>query len=91
MTLSEEHEQVFIVRVWREPRDIQGVEPTWRGVVEHVGTGERRYLTDLGELALFIGPHLDKMGVRPQRRSRVATWFRRLQGGRGHPVLAWLI
>ena len=54
----EEHTQVFIVRIWREPRGSEGAPAIWRGVIEHVPTGERRYLTDLNEIPIFVVSHL---------------------------------
>jgi hypothetical protein len=54
VTSLTENTLAFIVRVWRETREIEGAAPEWRGVVEHVPTGERRYLTNLDELADFI-------------------------------------
>jgi hypothetical protein len=53
----------FIVRVWLEPREIEGVDPEWRGMVEHVSSGKRRYVTDLGDLSAFIAIYLEDMGV----------------------------
>lgn len=55
---------MFIVRIWREPREIEGAGPEWRGVIEHVGSGERRYLKDLGEITAFVAPRLEEMGVK---------------------------
>ena len=44
----------FIVRVWLESRELPGASHTWRGVIEHVATGERRYFLDLAEIQAFI-------------------------------------
>jgi hypothetical protein len=49
-----ENRQVFIVRVWRETREIEGADPEWRGSIEHVPDGERHYFKDLNELADLI-------------------------------------
>jgi hypothetical protein len=64
MPLSEEDSQAFIVRVWREPREMRGAVPDWRGMIEHVPSKERRYIKDLGEIAAFITPYLQRMGVK---------------------------
>jgi hypothetical protein len=45
---------VFIVRVWREPREIEGAAPICRGVIEHVPSGERQALGDLESILGFI-------------------------------------
>jgi len=44
----------FIVRVWRESRELAGVPAPWRGSVEHVPEGERRYLRDANEIVGFV-------------------------------------
>ncbi len=44
----------FIVRVWQEPRELATSSSPWRGVVEHVPGGERRYLADPGEIVGFV-------------------------------------
>jgi len=45
-------EHLFVVRIWFEA----GAEDSsaWRGYVEHVTTGARRYFSVLGELDGFI-------------------------------------
>jgi len=52
----EENTHVFIVRIWCERREIEGRMPTWRGMIEHVPSGERRYFKDLDEIHGFIAP-----------------------------------
>ncbi|MCX7707522.1 MAG: hypothetical protein N2204_05905 [Anaerolineae bacterium] len=46
--------EIFIVRVWREPHASveEGYES--RGVVEHLRSGQRRYFRRLDDLAAFI-------------------------------------
>jgi hypothetical protein len=44
----------FIVRVWRESRELPDASQEWRGVVEHVHTGEHHYFLDLAEILSFI-------------------------------------
>lgn len=44
---------VFIVRVWQEPRVLPAAV-VWRGVVEHVPSGRRRYFVTLEEAVAFI-------------------------------------
>ena len=60
----EANTHVFIVRIWLERREIANVIPEWRGVVEHVPSGERCYLRDLQEIAACIMPYLKAMGVK---------------------------
>lgn len=79
MTSIEEHTHVFIVRVWREAREIQGTTPEWRGVIEHVSSGERRYLKGLEEIGVFIVPYLEAMGVKLEMSWRVKQWLKTLK------------
>lgn len=46
MDLSEEEAHAFIVRIWREPREIDDAASEWRGMIEHVESGERRYFRE---------------------------------------------
>jgi hypothetical protein len=75
MESSPEHTHAFIVRIWIEPREIEGETPLWRGVIEHVGSGERRYIKHLKELEEFIAIYLKKMGVGLGRECWILEWF----------------
>jgi hypothetical protein len=60
--MAEESERnVFIVRVWREPRESVSAPTECRGVVEHVASGQRRFFRELGDLNEFI-QHLSCFG-----------------------------
>ncbi|MCL4859455.1 MAG: hypothetical protein KJZ93_08610 [Caldilineaceae bacterium] len=59
MTISSERPQhLFIVRTWREPSSVVSAGE-WRGLVEHVPTGQRRYFSRLDELDRFILQQMD--------------------------------
>lgn len=59
MTISSERPQhLFIVRTWREPSSVVA-SGEWRGLVEHVPTGQRRYFSRLDELDRFILQQMD--------------------------------
>ena len=77
MDQFEEYTQVFIVRIWREPREIDGATPKWRGLVEHVTSGERRYVERLNEIAPFIASHLGENGPKTDLRWRIKHWLTR--------------
>jgi hypothetical protein len=77
MNSPEENRQVFIVRIWREAREIEGRLPEWRGMIESVQNGERRYVKNLGDIARFITPYLCRMGVRLDRQGRLRSWLSR--------------
>lgn len=53
----------FIVRFWLEPRELDNARPIWRGVVEHVATGEKLYLKNLEEVKQFIVSYLPETVV----------------------------
>ena len=54
MGSSDDGRQTFIVRIWREPREIEGMAPEWRGLIERLDTRERRYFRRLDDLVGFI-------------------------------------
>ncbi len=57
----DERMHVFIVRFWRETREIPGAKAEWRGVVEHVPSGERRYAKNLSEIMTFVAQYVPDM------------------------------
>ena len=67
---------VFIVRVWRERREIENVAPEWRGVIEHVPSGRRQYVNDLDEIGIFIMPYLEEFGIEPTLCWQVRQWLK---------------
>lgn len=62
MASFSENSHVFIVRIWGEPREIAGAAPEWRGVIEQIPGGERRYLKELDDIVAFIGSYVPGMG-----------------------------
>ena len=62
--LLEDNTAAYIVRVWLEQREVEGAPVEWRGSIEHVASGQVKYITDLDEIARFIRPFLEAMGVR---------------------------
>ena len=59
------HRNSFVLRIWREEED--GREQCiWRGWVQHVNSGERRYLQSTEELVHFIENHAGKLDSLPQ-------------------------
>lgn len=61
--LLEDNTTAYIVRVWLEHREVKDAPIEWRGSIEHVESGKIKYLTDLDEIARFIRPFLEGMGV----------------------------
>ena len=62
---SQDTSHTFIARFLLEPREIKDAKPIWRGVVEHVASGQRRYLEDLYEVKAFIAVHLQDTEIWP--------------------------
>jgi hypothetical protein len=46
--------QVFILRLWQERREIKNVPSPWRGVIEHLPSGQHRHIKDLSGVISFI-------------------------------------
>lgn len=80
MASFQDNTHVFIVRVWLEPRELAGARAEWRGVIEHMASGEVRYVHDLDDLVATIAPYLADLGVslplRWRFRQRIRRWKR---------------
>ena len=61
MKSNDEETQVFIVRLWRELREIEGARPVLRGTVEHVASGERRSIRNMDDVTAFVQPYIEAM------------------------------
>lgn len=77
MNLPESSRRVFIIRIWREPREIEGALPEWRGVIESTHDNQRRYLKGLDEIITFILPYMEKMGVKLEIDGWLKQWLER--------------
>ena len=53
----------FIVKVWVEEEATKDSTAIWRGHITHVPGCEKRYLKNLDDIALFIQPYLEAMGI----------------------------
>ncbi|HEX7185264.1 MAG TPA: hypothetical protein VF756_25800 [Thermoanaerobaculia bacterium] len=64
----------FLVRVWLEPREIESEEPTVRGFVRNLQTGEEQYVRDprkVGEIVLrYLRGLRSEAGTSAERQSR---------------------
>ncbi len=74
MKSTEGSANAFIVRIWPEPREIENAAVEWRGVIEHVGSGKRRYFRDLQGIILFMLPYLEQIGIKLPLSWRVREW-----------------
>ena len=75
MKSFEENTHAFVVRVWLEPRELEGAQPEWRGVIEHVPSGERLYIKDLEEVVSFIGSYLPSTKEERRKPRLAQEWF----------------
>jgi hypothetical protein len=69
--------QVFIIRIWSEPREVERKKPLWRGVIEHVPSGEKRYLNDFAAIEAFIIPYLKTMDVGISFKTQIRQCLKR--------------
>lgn len=74
MELFKEKTHTFILRIWIEPREIEGAAAEWRGMVEHVDSGQRKYLNDLDQIIAFIAPYLKEMGIKVPKGNQGRKW-----------------
>ncbi len=68
MKSIEDDAHSFIVRVRLEPRELEGAVSEWRGMIEHVASGERLFINDVIRIVEFITPYLEQMGVKIEGR-----------------------
>ena len=56
MTISSRHRRdTFLVRIWREPVSLpSGAIEGWRAHIQHVQSGESRYVDDIASLIAFF-------------------------------------
>lgn len=54
MSTLDERSHTYVVRIWEERRDVADAVPTWRGRVDDVRTGVRRYFTTLDDLVEYL-------------------------------------
>lgn len=85
MDYFEESDHAFIIRIWKENREIQDASPTWRGVIEHVPTGKRRYLRNLGHIIAFLSPYFNEMGLRMGVFWRLVVWASKFRDSNRRP------
>lgn len=80
MDIPESQVHSFIVKLWVETGD--ETEVRWHGYITHVPGGERLYLKELGDISDFIASYIEGAGKKPEPRSRLWQWLRRLSLGR---------
>jgi hypothetical protein len=63
MSSLDERSHTFVVRIWEERRDVEDAPTTWRGRVDDVRTGVRRYFTTLEDLVAYMSQQSGMDGV----------------------------
>jgi hypothetical protein len=79
MRLYRDDTHTFIIRIWREPREPAGRPFRWRGVIEHMASGQSHYLTHLSEIPEFIVPYLAMLGMRIPLFWRFKRWIKQIR------------
>ena len=82
MDLFEEKTQVFILRFWLEPREIEGAQQFWRGMIEYVPTGERRYFHRIDEIPKIIIPFLKISDMNLDQPKSLRQWLKQVIFGK---------
>lgn len=80
MESFEEHANSFVVRLWQEPREIEGAGPEWRGQIEHVQSGERVYFRNLDKMVGFIVSYLNDADLQSSLTGGKRSLLRKLMG-----------
>lgn len=65
----------FIVKIWVNLGSQETGQAPWSAHITHVPGGERKYFSDLSEIAFFILPYLDAMHVHSGLRWRLWKWL----------------
>jgi hypothetical protein len=73
----EEDTQVFIVRFWRESRELEGAHPIWRGSVEHMPSGQRTYVKNFKEVEGVMSSFVP----REELNGKISGWRNKLKSG----------
>jgi hypothetical protein len=63
MSLLDERSEAFIVRIWLEHREIADAPIEWRGVIQHVTSGQQYYFTDLHRVVAVLKSYMAEMGI----------------------------
>ena len=52
--MAETDSEIFMLRIWAEPREIVGQPSVYRGRIEHVRSSRSRYIRDLSQVMEFV-------------------------------------
>jgi hypothetical protein len=54
LAVAESESEVFLLRIWAEPREIRGQPSVYRGRIEHVRSSRSRYIRSLSQVVEFV-------------------------------------
>lgn len=60
--------EVFVVRLWSEPRAVVGARSLWRGSVEQVSVGDKRYFATMDQLLDCLRRGMLARGFSPDQK-----------------------
>lgn len=49
----------FVIRIWRENREVAEATAEWRGWIKHTQSGQRHYFRDVDEIRHVVASYLD--------------------------------
>ena len=78
--LFEARTKTFILRFWIEPREMSNAAFQWRGMIEHIPSGERHYFYRFEDLPKLILPYLKEMENNLNPRKSIWRRLIRQQG-----------
>ena len=50
----------FVIRIWRENRDLPDAQPVWRGWIEHVQSRQRHYFQEIGRIHHIVASYVSE-------------------------------
>ena len=73
--LFEAHTHSFVIKLWLEETADEAERSVWRGHIDHVPSGKRRYIANLEDVPLFMMPYLQEMQVETGLCWRMRNWL----------------
>jgi hypothetical protein len=65
LAVAESESEVFLLRIWAEPREIVGQPSVYRGRIEHVRSSRVRFIRNLSQVVEFIDECITDSGLPP--------------------------
>lgn len=52
--MAQHESELFLLRIWAEPRELPGAISVYRGWLQHLRSGDSTYLRDLDQVTPFV-------------------------------------